>query len=231
MFLSITVADAQWNKKIKGNGNVVTVERTTDDYDGISVDGFYEIELVEGIEGELKLTGEDNILDKLVTEVKNGTLVIKRRKNLILIPSKGKGVFITVPVKHIDKIRSSGSGSIIGKKALESDKFDIQVSGSRNIGLNIDTNNLSIATSGSSNIDLNGNCGEFHVRSSGSSNIKAYRMEVGEATLELSGSSDVELTVHESLISRISGSGNIRYKGNPDKIRNTISGSGSVSKN
>lgn len=224
----ITMCNAQ--KRIKGNGNIVTVERSTEDYDGISAGGFYDISLIDGEEGQLVLTGEDNILDYIETEVKGGTLVIKSKDNKNLIPSQGKTVSIIIPVDEIDRIRLSGSGNFIGKKTLKTDDLDLQVSGAKNIDLSVEAADISLATSGSSNIRLAGNGEELKIRSSGSSNVKAYGLEVDEAHLELSGSSDVELTVNESLISRVSGSGNIRYRGNPEKVRSQISGSGAVSK-
>ncbi|TMM52142.1 DUF2807 domain-containing protein [Maribacter algarum] len=227
--LFITATFAQ--KRIKGNGNVVTIERTTNDYDGIAVSGFYEVELVNGQEGNLTLRGENNILDHIETEVKSGTLYIKSIRNKTLIPSRGEGVFITIPVDEIDLIRLSGSGNFIGKKTLRTNRLDIQVSGARNIDLTVETEYVSVQTSGSSNIRVKGNSEELRVRSSGSSNVKAFDLEVNKATFELSGSSDVETTVNESLVSRVSGSGNIRYKGNPKKINTKTSGSGNVSRN
>ena len=226
--LCVTIGSAQ--KRIKGNGNVVTIERNTSDYDGISVSGFYEVELVDGQEGNLTLKGEDNILDYIETEVKGGILHIKSINNKTLIPSRSEGVFITIPVKEIDKIRLSGSGDFSGYKTLKTDDLDIQISGSRTIDLTVDTSEVSVRTSGSSNIILKGDTEEFIVRSSGSSNVKAYDLEAEEATFELSGSSDVETTVNSSLISRVSGSGNINYRGNPQKVNSKISGSGKVSK-
>jgi len=226
--LCVTVTQAQ--RKIKGSGNVVTIERNTDDYKGISVSGFYEVELVDGQEGKLTLRGEDNILDNIETEVRSGTLHIKSKNNKHLVPSRGESVFITIPVERIDKIRLSGSGKFEGNKILTTNDLDIQISGARSIDLSVDAAQVSIMTSGSSNIKLKGSAKFFNVRSSGSSNVKAYDLEVDEAIFELSGSSDVQTTVSESLTSRVSGSGNIRYRGNPEKLVSKISGSGSVSK-
>jgi hypothetical protein len=225
------IAAIHAQKKIKGNGNVVTIERTTGDYNGISASGFYDISLIDGKEGNIVLTGEDNILDYIATEVKGGILVIKSRDNKNLSPSRGESVSIIIPVVEIYKIRLSGSGNFIGNNNLKTNDMDIQVSGAKNIDLSIDATDISVATSGSSNILLKGSTEEFKVRSSGSSNVKAYELEAKDAALELSGSSDVELTVAESLTSRVSGSGTIRYRGNPHKVSNQISGSGSVSKN
>ncbi|WP_422082900.1 head GIN domain-containing protein [Ulvibacterium sp.] len=231
LIVCIAITHAQRGKKIKGNGHIVTIERTTDTYDGISASGFYDIELIDGEEGALTLRGEENILHNTETEVKRGILVIKPKDKKQLVPSRGEGVFITVSVDEIDKIRLSGSGDFVGRKTLRTNDMDIQVSGAKHIDLTIDATNITVATSGSSDIELKGNSEELRIRSSGSSNVRAYELEVDEATLQLSGSSDVEVTVNESLVSMVSGSGNIQYRGNPDKVLNQISGSGSVSKN
>ena len=54
---------AQWGKTIKGNGNNVTIERNTGDYDGVAVSGWFDVDLVSGNEGEITLTGEENLLE------------------------------------------------------------------------------------------------------------------------------------------------------------------------
>ena len=61
---------AQWGKTIKGNGNNVTIERNTGDYDGVAVSGWFDVDLVAGSEGEITLKGEENLLEYIITEVK-----------------------------------------------------------------------------------------------------------------------------------------------------------------
>ncbi|WP_343065460.1 hypothetical protein [Arenibacter arenosicollis] len=43
---------AQKNKKISGNGNLTTIQRTILDYDHIAISGSFDIDLVEGSEGK-----------------------------------------------------------------------------------------------------------------------------------------------------------------------------------
>ncbi len=228
LLLCMTIVNAQRGRKIKGNGNVVTIERTTDDYDGISVSGFYNVELIEGNEGKITLEGEDNILEYVETKVQAGNLIIKSVNNMNLRPTEK--VFITVPVGRIDYIRLSGSGKVIGKTTLDTDHFRIRTSGSRNLNLALDSETLSITTSGSSRINLKGNSGDLKVTTSGSSIINAYELEVESAKIVLSGSSKIRVTVNKAIDARVSGSGNISYKGNPEKVNTKTSGSGSVSK-
>lgn len=224
----ITTVNAQRNKKVKGNGNVVTIERNTGDYDGIQVGGFYEVELIEGSEGKITLEGEDNILEYVETKVRAGSLTIKSVNNMNLKPTEK--VTIKVPVQRIDNIRLSGSGKVIGKKTLDLDHLKIRTSGSRNLDLTMDSKNLSITTSGSSRIKLRGNSGNLDVTTSGSSIINAYELEAEKAKIVLSGSSRVRVTVNKDIDARVSGSGNIRYKGNPEKVNTKTSGSGKVTK-
>ncbi|MEO1010294.1 MAG: head GIN domain-containing protein [Bacteroidota bacterium] len=221
---------AQNAKKVKGNGNVVTVERNTREYDGIRVGGFFEVELVSGKEGNIALTGEDNILEHIESYVESGTLVIKKPDNLILKTSSGNTVFITIPVENIDAIRLSGSGKLYSQMVLKGEDLRIRTSGSRNLELSVNTQSLTAVSSGSSSISLNGNTENFEATSSGSSHVRAYEMKANSVALRASGSSNIWAMANESLISRVSGSANIRYKGDPEKIISNTSGSGKVSK-
>lgn len=73
----VAVTNAQWGKRIRGNGNIVTVERSVGEYDVVAVAGWFDVELVDGKEGKLTLKGEENLLDYIKTGVKDGKLTIK----------------------------------------------------------------------------------------------------------------------------------------------------------
>lgn len=59
----IGCTNAQWNNTIKGSGKITTETRSVDAYDALSVHGRMNTLLVEGSEGSIKLTVEDNILE------------------------------------------------------------------------------------------------------------------------------------------------------------------------
>ena len=60
---TIAASNAQWGKKVRGNGNVVTIERSVGDYDAVASAGWFDVELVSGQEGGLTLKGEENLLE------------------------------------------------------------------------------------------------------------------------------------------------------------------------
>lgn len=222
---------AQWGKKIKGNGKMVTIERSTGDYDEVSVSGWFDVDLVAGDEGEITLKGEENLLEYIKTEVKDGSLRIKVEKGYNLKPSDwDNGIRITVPVESIDAVTLSGSGDIVGKKSIKTNRFKTTMSGSGDITLEVEANSIEATMSGSGDITLSGKASDLDVTISGSGDIKAYELEADNVDATVSGSADIKVTANQMLKARVSGSGDIHYRGNPGKVDTKTSGSGDISK-
>jgi hypothetical protein len=219
LVLFSVVATAQWGKKVKGNGKTVTIERSVGDYDAVAVAGWFDVKLVDGNEGELTLKGEENLLEYIKTEVKDGKLVIKTEKGVNLKPSNwNSGIYITVPVESINMVSLSGS-----------DNFKTRISGSGDLSLSIEANSIQASMSGSGDMDLSGKTNDLDVQVSGSGDIKAYDLDAEFVTAQVSGSADIKVTANQMLKARVSGSGDISYKGNPKKIETKTSGSGDIS--
>ncbi len=222
---------AQWGKRVSGNGDMVTIERSTGDYDAVAVSGWFDVDLVNGNEGNLTLKGESNLLEHIITEVKNGKLVIKVEKGYNLKPSSWKeGIRISVPVESINAVSLSGSGDIVGKKTIETNHFEASMSGSGDITLDLEASSINTSMSGSGDITLKGSTTNFDATISGSGDIKAYELEADNVEATVSGSADIRVTANQRLKARVSGSGDISYKGNPEKIDTKTSGSGDITK-
>lgn len=222
---------AQWGKRIKGNGNMTKVERSVGEYDAVGVSGWFDVDLVAGKEGEITLEGESNLLEHIKTEVKNGKLSIKIEKGYNLKPSSwDDGIRITVPVESINSIALSGSGDIVGKTTIKSNNFKTAMSGSGDITLDIEATSIDASMSGSGDITLNGNTTDFDATISGSGDIKAYGLDADNVNATVSGSADIKVTANKMLKARVSGSGDINYRGNPEKVDTKASGSGDISK-
>ena len=234
--LSLVVAftvscSAQWGKKIKGNGDTVTIDRNVGDYDQIALAGWFDVDLVDGKEGKLSLKGESNLLEYVTTEVIDGKLTIKVEKGVDLKPSSWEdGIRITIPVESISSLALSGSGDIVGKKTIKTDNFKTSMSGSGDITIEVETNSIEASMSGSGDITLSGRTSNFDATISGSGDIKAYELEADNVEATVSGSADIKVTANKMLKARVSGSGDIHYRGNPEKVDTKTSGSGDISK-
>jgi len=214
------------NKRVKGNGNIKTETRNTSDYDGVSVGGFFDVILVKGKEGKIKIEGEENLMEYIITEVKGGTLQIKVEKGINLKTTRR--LTVTVPVDEVEKVSLGGSGNIKSDMLLKADDFDVSLGGSGNITLKVDVNSIGSAIGGSGNIKLSGKANSIKSSIAGSGDIKAYELQVNYVKATIAGSGSIRINVKDEINSTIAGSGSIYYKGNPPKINTKSVGSGSV---
>ena len=228
LVLAFTISvNAQWgSKKVKGNGNVVTVKRTTSDYDAIGVGGSFDVILVKGKEGNITIEGEENIIPYIETEVRGNTLKINYEKNTNIRTTKR--LTVTVTYEDIDKVSLGGSGNIENEGTIKSSDLTVSLGGSGNITLNIDADEVSSKIGGSGNIKLAGNSNELSCSIAGSGSIKAYELSTDTLNATIAGSGSIKTTVKTKIKAKVVGSGSIYYKGNPKYVDSKSVGSGDV---
>lgn len=216
--------------KISGNGNVITENRNTSDYDAIKIAGSFDVDLVSGKEGIITLKGEENLLSAITVEVENNALRIFVDRGTQIRPSSGKKIQITVPYDKISQVALAGSGDIHSKDIIKSDSFSAKIAGSGTLNLSIDSNTLDISVSGSGDVILKGSTDNFSAKLAGSGNINASALKSKTVEANVSGSGNSIVSCNENLVARVAGSGNIKYLGNPEKRDVKITGSGNITK-
>lgn len=226
--MSLSVNAQSWwkNKKVRGNGNMKTEVRNTSDYDAVSSAGNFDVKLVPGKEGKITLNGEENLMKYVITEVKNGKLSIKVKKNTNIRITKK--FVITVPYKDIEKVALAGSGDISNSGTIKSEDFKVALAGSGDIRLTLSTSNVKTSIAGSGNVNLSGKSDHLACSIAGSGDVNAYGLSTKSTSVSVAGSGNVKTTVSESIKARVAGSGTIYYKGNPDKIDSKSNGSGRI---
>lgn len=123
----------------------------------------------------------------------------------------------------------SGSGELSVRGGAKSVHSQVSGSGRSNLSLNV-SGEADFSISGSGKIEASGKATKLDASVSGSGKVLSADLEVNTAEIHISGSGNVETNVKEELDGRISGSGNIRYKGNPNRVNVNSSGSGNASK-
>jgi len=223
-------ANAQWAEKIKGNGNVTTKNVSTGSYDKIDISGSFDVELIQGTEGKISITGEENLLQYIVTEVKGDALKIHVENNKNIRPSSGKTIVVKVPFQSLNEVTLAGSGDVKSKSTIKSTSFTAKLTGSGNIDLTVDSDSLQGNITGSGDLTLKGKADSFKSEVVGSGDLNAFDLKAAKADANVSGSGNSRIYCTEYLEARISGSGDIDYKGDPKKKDTKVSGSGSISK-
>ena len=229
MVTSFSNAQSWGNKKVKGNGNMTTETRSTGNYDEIKCAGSMDYILVAGTEGKIKIEGESNLLEYIITEVKGNKLVVKVKNGINLKSSSNKGIKITIPFEDISQVSLSGSGDLWNDDVIKADNLDVSLAGSGDVTIKVDANSVEGNLSGSGDITLSGKTDKLDVSLAGSGDIHGFGLQSNHTEASVAGSGDIEIVSNKSLKARVSGSGDIEYKGNPDKEDSKVSGSGSIS--
>ena len=204
--------------------------REVRDFDEImmSIDGTVYVKM--GDKNEVILEGSRSDLEKVETEVRGGRLRIgtedKGRWWKSWRDSPKVDAYITV--KEINGLYVSSSGDIVSQGLLKSDDFETSISGSGGIEVEIDAKMISSRISGSGSIELSGGASDARLGISGSGKYFAEDLKVDDYNISISGSGRATINLEGELDVRISGSGNVYYKGNPTGVNTSTSGSGKV---
>lgn len=224
--MALNSIQAQW-KKVTGNGNMVTQERSLSSFSEVSVAGGMQVTITQAGNTSVKVQADDNLMEYIITEIKGNKLVVKYQNNVSI---NGKGVKILVTMPILNGASISGSGNVLCASEMPaSGSFYASISGSGNIDAKTTASKVDASISGSGNILLGGKTKELEVSISGSGSFKGYELKTEEAQVKISGSGNVETTATTKLDAVISGSGDIFYKGNPG-LSLKSAGSGKIKK-
>jgi hypothetical protein len=211
---------------VSGNGNVRDENRDISDIHSVKSSGSIDVEIKSGNTYSLVVENDENLLQYVITDVDNGVLNI-HYKNGYSIRNDHAKVIVTAP--SLDKLVSSGSANINSNGVIRSsNEITISTSGSGDLNLQLDAPSIEATSSGSGDISLSGRTKDFQCKVSGSGDIKCADLKSENASIRVSGSSDVHVFASVSLKVNVSGSGDVYYGGNPTSPQIHIAGSGTV---
>jgi hypothetical protein len=195
------------NKFVNGSGKIASEDRDMSGFSSVRIDGIGEVTIAIGDTESVVVETDDNLLPFIETKVSGKTLVIKTQQGSDVHPTRD--VKITVTMKTFEGAEINGSGNI-------------NVSG-------VSVGNVNLAIGGSGNINVIGTADTVQATLKGSGNIISDGLQARQATVRLSGSGNITVFASERLDAVVSGSGTVRYAGNPAKVEQSVPGSGSIS--
>jgi hypothetical protein len=218
--------------KVKANYN--TQDRHLSGFNGVSVEGSFDVYITQGSTESVIVDAPADIIDHVVTEVRNGSLIIKdKHKNGWGSDWNGnhKKVVVHVTVRDINAIGISGSGNVYFRDGIKAEKLDIEVSGSGDAAGKIEVKTLDCSVSGSGNIKITGHADDSNVSVSGSGNYSGRGLPTTNTTVQVSGSGNASINASSSITAAVSGSGDVSYTGGAQHVIKSKSGSGDISGN
>lgn len=226
--LTFTSCDKDNNCK-SGSGTTTTRNLTLPSISEIDFQLAGEVIITQGVTQAIVVTGDENVVNDIDTDVDNGVWNIDFEKDCY--DNYDLTIFITVP--SINEVELSGSGNItLNDFEGQQNNLSLDISGSGSIFLSAfnGLQNMSVEISGSGNILASADIPTLKtldIKISGSGSYDGFSIASDDCDINIPGSGNCKVTVNNNLDVKIGGSGNVYYKGYPT-ITTNISGSGAV---
>ena len=207
----------------KGNGNVVEQVRNVADFDNVLLKGSANIYVSQGDKCEVKIVSDENLMEKIETEVDGKNLEISTKS---MSPTK---LDVYVTMKNVRGFKIMGSGDVTNKTPLNAENLYLNISGSGNFKIDgVTAKGVKVELYGSGDISVKGKSYLTKVDIFGSGNVNLEDLEVEDAAVKIAGSGDCNVNAKAALNADIYGSGNIHYKGDPKEFKSHKYGSGEI---
>lgn len=191
--------------QLKGSGVLGSEHRQVKAFHAIKTDGAIQSKITIGEDRSIEISGDDNIVPIVTTEVRDGVLRIRIDHQGSL--STKQGITATIVTPTLDDIDLDGA-------------CNAEVTG-------IQSPTLEVELDGASRLTVSGSCESLDAELDGASKLKATKLTCEDAKIETDGASSAHVNVAGSLSADADGASSIRYLGNPS-IQQKKSGAASV---
>ena len=193
------------NSTTEGSGVSARQVRDVAPFNSVALAGSNNVVIRVGENQSIVVRADDNLLDRVTTEVQSGRLVIANTPGSLTTNSP---MMVEVNVPALDALTLTGSGNIV-------------VTG-------IETESLEVTLPGSGTVTGSGTAARLDITVSGSGAVQFTRLVANDVRAVVSGSGSIFVTATRSLDASVSGAGAILYQGNPQDVTKSVTGTGTI---
>ncbi len=189
-------------QRYKGSGDLVKQERSVRDFDGLKFSSAIKVDVVQGDDYSVVVEADDNIIDRVLTEVRGSRLVLSLDGNSF----NNVTIRINITMPSLTQIVGSGATRAT-------------ISG-------FNENSMEVKVSGASHLSFsNSSVGDLELDAAGASNVDLKDLRAQTADIDVAGASSVKLHVEKEVEGDVSGASSVRCSGGASSRVNT-SGAG-----
>jgi Putative auto-transporter adhesin, head GIN domain len=188
----------------QGSGTPVTQERDLPSFAAVDLAGTNSVRVTVGPEQSVAVRADDNLLDHVTTDVSNGRLTIGELGSFTA--STPMSVDITVP--NLERVALTGTGSV-AVEGVRADDFAVELQGTGSI--------LAV-----------GAARRLHAKLDGDGDGQLQDLAARDVIATVSGTGRLRVHATGSLEASVPGTGSIVYSGNPTKVTESVTGTGTI---
>jgi hypothetical protein len=182
--------------------------RSVPAFNAVDDAGPFHVAIEVGPAQSVRLVGDLDLLDRMTTEVVDGTLHVALRDHHASFDIHGHAPKVVVTVPALRALSLSGAGDA-RVSHLAGEQFEIDLSG---VG----------------NLSADGQVGQLHAHLSGAGNVDTRGLKADQVSVSVSGVGSARVDAESQLEASVSGIGSVTYVGHPKVVNVSRSGLGSV---
>ena len=201
------VAYARDDETIDGSGNPAAVARAVPPFSAVHLSGTSAVHITVGPERSVVVHADDNLVERVTTEVDAGVLHVSTRGNF----TASSPMYVDVSVGSLDAVTLSGTGAI-----------SVQ-------GVDADALRVELPATGTGLVTVTGSAQRLTAQLGGTGDLQLAELQArdAEVTLTRTGTGRIALHVTRTLRATLSGDGSIVYSGSP-KVIERVTGTGAI---
>lgn len=240
VLLFVFVAGIQAQTVTPSKKYVTKEIKDVSNFSSIMVLGSTDVEYRQssGSKTKVAVYGSDNLVDLLEVSTANGVLKVNIKQGVKILSGERR-LKVIASSPSLKKVEVKGSADVYLKGTVRGTDLQLAVQGSGDIGAedlqyttissivkgsgDIDLMKIKATTvegevSGSGDVEMSGAAQQATYTVRGSGDISADKLIVTNVVATVSGSGDISCYASKRLDAKVSGSGDIEYKGNPSIV-------------
>lgn len=210
-----------------------TEKREVSNFNQVALQDIGHLIITQGETEALMVEADQDLLAKIITEVRNGKLYLSLGKDWLDRLTSLAALFENRQIKYNLTIKNITGVQIVGKGSLEAasiqtDHLELKIDGMGEAQIGALTcQRLEVHIGGTGKVTASGQATEQAVWIAGMGEFRAPKLEGKKIELRISGQGNATIWAQESLDVNIAGMGHVEYYGSP-RINQSIQGMGSI---
>ncbi len=207
-----------------------SIRELTGQFNAIKVSGGVDVYLSQSDNNAVAVSAStENYKEGIKTVVEDGTLKIFYEGDKGWNKNNRK-LRAYVSFSDLKKIDASGACDVVVAGTVTTTTLVLHMSGACDFKGIVKVTTLDINLSGASDAKISGTANTVNIKSTGASDVKAFDLVTDICNANISGASDVRITINSELTASASGASDIKYKGNGVIKEKHSSGASSITK-
>lgn len=212
------------NKEDDTSSGGYNTEYDFTDFNSIEIGSVFNIEVVQGDDWEVSLSGRDEDVKDVVIRKMDKTLNVNFSRDISRWDHDREEIRVYIRMPELDAINLSGAakGYVNG---FDHYRMDINLSGAASAEMDLKLKDVKINLAGTSRLNLYGSGENMDITLTGASSLDSYDFDSRYAKIDASGISHAKVNVARELQADVSGGSEVRYKGDPQIKSQVTTGS------